>query len=124
MTSEQLMKQWGQIVVKAWQDNVFKKRLLTEPATILKENGVEVPAGLQIRVVENTDKLVHLTLPPKPREGELSDDDLENVAGGVVSIEYLILGTYLALALVVGVAPARDTSDSKTAAPAPAIKIR
>jgi hypothetical protein len=48
-----------------------------------------VPAGLQVRVVENTGQQVHLVLPAKPGE-ELSDDELDRVAaagglsGGVV----------------------------------------
>jgi len=33
-------------------------------------------------VMENTDKLIHLPLPPKPKEGELSDEQLENIAAG------------------------------------------
>lgn len=86
MNTEQTVNQWGQIVAKAWQDDKFKNRLLAEPAAVFQEFGVEVPAGVQLRVVENTDQVVHLTLPAEPREGELSDDDLENVAGGFGSV--------------------------------------
>lgn len=84
MNSEQQFNQWGQIVAKAWQDGEFKKRLLANPSAVLKEQGLETPAGVQFRVLENTDQLIHLTLPAKPREGELSDGDLENVAGGAL----------------------------------------
>lgn len=82
MISEQQIDQWGQIVTKAWQDEKFKNRLLAEPAVVFKEFGIQVPAGVQLRVVENTDRLVHLTIPAQPREGELSDAELEGVAGG------------------------------------------
>jgi hypothetical protein len=82
MNAEKQVKQWGQVVAKAWQNDQFKKRLMAEPATVLKENGVDVPAGVQLRVVENTDQVVHVTLPAKPREGELSDAELAGVAGG------------------------------------------
>jgi Nitrile hydratase, alpha chain len=82
MIEEQQVNQWGQIVTKAWQDDAFKKRLLANPTAVLKEQGLEVSAGVQVRVVENTDQVIHLTLPAKPREGELSEDELENVAGG------------------------------------------
>lgn len=47
-----------------------------------KENNVDMPEGIEVKVVENTDKLVHFTLPPKPKEGELSDEELGKVAGG------------------------------------------
>ena len=86
MNAEQQIKQWGQVVAKSWQDDGFKKRLLANPSAVLKEQGLEVPAGVQIRMVENTDQVVHLTLPAKPREGELSDAELAGVAGGWGSI--------------------------------------
>jgi hypothetical protein len=74
-------QQWSQIVAKAWTDAAFKKRLLADPAAALKESGVEVPRGLQVKVVENTDQVRHLVLPTKP-SGEISEADLEKVAGG------------------------------------------
>ena len=49
---------------------------------MLKEAGADVPEGLQLKVVENTERLVHLILPPRPESGELSDEQLESVAGG------------------------------------------
>jgi len=82
MNAEQQIAPWGQIVAKAWQDDSFKRRLLSNPALVLTEYGLELPAHVQVRVVENTDRLVHLTIPASPRGGELRDDDLEKVAGG------------------------------------------
>jgi hypothetical protein len=79
--AEDLNKQWGQVVAKAWSDASFKKKLLADPAAALKASGLEVPRGLQVKVVENTDQVLHLVLPAKPR-GEISDSDLEKVAGG------------------------------------------
>ena len=71
----------GQVVAKAWTDEAFKRRLLAEPGAVLREQGVDVPPGVEVRVVENTDAVVHLTLPRPPAE-ELSDEQLETVAGG------------------------------------------
>ena len=82
MNAEQKINQWGQIIAKAWQDDKFKRRLLAEPAAVAKEFGLQVLPGVQLRVVENTDKLVHLTLPAKPRDGEIADSELAGVAGG------------------------------------------
>ena len=78
-------KQWSQIVAKAWADDKFKQRLLANPAAVLKENGMTMPAGVIVKVVENTEKVIYLTLPAKP-SGELSEADLEKVAGGVVKV--------------------------------------
>src|SRR5262245_49659796 len=48
-------KQWSQIVAKAWADESFKRRLLADPAAVLLEQGTAVPAGVQVRVVEDAD---------------------------------------------------------------------
>jgi hypothetical protein len=82
MNTGQSFSQWGRIVAQAWQDDTFKRRLLLNPMSVLDEFGLDVPAGVQVRVVENTDHLMHLTIPATPPERELSDDDLEKVAGG------------------------------------------
>ena len=82
MNAEQQLNQWGQIVARTWQDDAFKKRLLANPMAVLNEQGIGVPAGVQLRVVENSDKVLHLTLPAKPREGEIADSELAAVAGG------------------------------------------
>jgi hypothetical protein len=57
---------WGELVARAWTDPAFKARLLADPAAVLKENGLVMPAGFQVQVVENTERVVHLTLPPPP----------------------------------------------------------
>jgi Nitrile hydratase, alpha chain len=74
-------QQWTQIVARAWADDKFKKRLLTDRAAVLKENGIDVPAGVAVKVVENTAKVCYLTLPAKP-SGELSEEELLKVTGG------------------------------------------
>ena len=81
---------WGQIVATAWKDESFKKRLLANPAAIFKEQGLEMPAGMQIHVVENTDEVLHLILPARPREAELNDDELTGVSGGRLDVGMVI----------------------------------
>jgi hypothetical protein len=64
-------KKWTEVVARAWSDEDFKKRLLAEPVAVLKEAGCGVPKGLQLKVVENTERLVHFILPPPaPPVGE------------------------------------------------------
>jgi len=72
----------GQVVAKAWTDEGFKRRLLADPKAALGEQGIVVPAGTEVRVVEDTDRVHHLVLPPRPAEGELSDEQLDQAAGG------------------------------------------
>ena len=72
---------YGKMVAKAWRDPAFKAKLLADPHAALKDAGIPVPAGVTVKVVENTDTHVHLVLPPKPTT-ELSDEALDRVAGG------------------------------------------
>ena len=84
MDREEFQKAYGKVVAKAWADPDFKAKLLADPKTVLKENGVEIPEDAEILVVENTDKIVHLILPPAPT-GQLSEEALENLAGGAIN---------------------------------------
>jgi mersacidin/lichenicidin family type 2 lantibiotic len=50
---------------------------------VLKDYGLEVPDGMDVKVVENADDCVHITLPAAPAGSmDLSDDELSNAAGG------------------------------------------
>ncbi len=78
-------KEYAKIIAQAWVDDDFKKRLLADSATVLKENGIEIPEGMTVRFVEWKENEIHVPLPPKPVESEeLSDEDLEKVAGGEI----------------------------------------
>lgn len=72
---------YGKMVARAWRDPAFKAKLLADPHAALKDAGIPVPAGVAVKVVENTDTHVHLVLPPKPAR-ELSDEAVERVTAG------------------------------------------
>ena len=76
---------FAKIIAKAWRDPAFKAELIANPAAALKAEGIDVPAGMTVTVVENTDKQFHLVLPPVPTD-ELSDEALDAVAGGLLCI--------------------------------------
>jgi len=73
-------KLWGQLVAKAWSDEELKQRLIDDPATVLQEHDIEVPYDVELKVVEDTDRVRHLVLPACPSE-ELADEDLTCSAG-------------------------------------------
>jgi hypothetical protein len=74
-------RRMGQVVAGAWADPAYKARLIADPKAVLAEQGIDVPDDIELRVVENTDDVVYLTLPPEPSE-DLSDEMLEAAAGG------------------------------------------
>ena len=84
MSAEQQNKTWSQIVAEAWANAAFKKRLLADPAAALKEQGIDVPQGVQVKVVQDTAGLRHLVLPCGVEGGELSEEALAHAAGGML----------------------------------------
>ena len=77
-------KKMGQIIAKTWSDPAFKQKLMANPAATLMAEGIDVPAGMDVRAVENTDKVFHMVLLAKPKPGELEDEALDKVSGGLV----------------------------------------
>ena len=69
----------------ASRDPEYRKALLADPKGILgQQMGQELPANMQVKALEETADTIYLTLPyVAPGAGaELSDTDLEQVAGG------------------------------------------
>jgi hypothetical protein len=85
-------RQWGQVVARAWTDEGFKQRLLADPAAVLAEQGIAVPAGVAVEVHEATPAVLHLVLPPPPSD-KLNLEQLEQVAGGFCCDIYCICGS-------------------------------
>jgi Nitrile hydratase, alpha chain len=80
MNQEEQGKKMSQLIAKCWADEGFKRKLLADPSATLKAEGMELPAGLSYKALENTDKVVHLVIPAKPTD--LSDEDLDMAVGG------------------------------------------
>ena len=73
----------AQLFAACWKDEALKARLMADPKAVLKEHNLDVPDGIDVKVVENADDCVHITLPAAPAgDGELSDEELGNAAGG------------------------------------------
>jgi hypothetical protein len=71
---------------RSLQDDAFRRRLLEEPKrTVEEELGTRLPEGVRVVPVEETVDTFYLVLPnfsPLEEGGELSDRELEAVAGG------------------------------------------
>jgi hypothetical protein len=75
--------QLASLFAACWKDVALKARFMADPKAVLAEYDMPVPDGMDVKVVENADDCVHITLPAPPAgDTDLSDDDLANVAGG------------------------------------------
>lgn len=80
MNQESLESIVRRIVLRCWADAEFKACLLADPVAVLHLEGLSVASGVQLNVVEDTPQCVHWVLPHRP--ANLSDEELDQVAGG------------------------------------------
>jgi hypothetical protein len=100
------------IVALAWKDEAFRKAFLADPKKQFEEKlGTRLPADLKITAWAEDENHLHFVIPAKPKVdiGQLSDADLEKVAGGVdllvtavVSLTAGMVGLGTAMASLVG----------------------
>lgn len=99
------------VTLRAWSDAAFAEQLAQDPvAAINAAFNIELPADLDIQLHHETSTTLHLTLPPMPvippDSDELSEDDLERVAGGA---------TYLVVTISITSATVSATATSMVA---------
>jgi hypothetical protein len=70
MNQEEANQKWSKIIAKAWMDENYKKRLIENPKEILAQEGLEFPKDLNLRIVEDTDKIKTLVIPPTSNSTE------------------------------------------------------
>jgi hypothetical protein len=73
------------VLHRAGGDRVFRQQLLASPAAAIRDAyGVALPEGFRIRFIEKSADLDVLAVLPDlaSSDEELSDDELEQVAGG------------------------------------------
>jgi hypothetical protein len=75
----------AKIVAQVWADEDFKARLLADPAAVLKDAGLDEPADVELRVLENTANLTYLVLPAVPDAAQISEQVDVRVAPGCCS---------------------------------------
>jgi hypothetical protein len=78
----------GKVIARAWSDDDYKARLVANPRSVLTEAGIEIEDGPELRAVEDTVDVRYFVIPVAPAEGELSEDALEQVAGGTTKVTW------------------------------------
>lgn len=51
------------ILIRACTDKAFREELLRDAAGVLRRSGIQVPEGIVVKVLENTDERIHVVLP-------------------------------------------------------------
>jgi hypothetical protein len=71
-------------VRKSCLDQGFRQRLVGQPAETLRIEGYNLPPGIEVEVLQDTDEVLHLVLPFNAMfsAAELSDAELATVVGG------------------------------------------
>jgi hypothetical protein len=87
-----------EIILKAWKDPEYKKRLLASPKEVLEEEiakirpGTKLPDSLKVYVNEESRDAVYISLPVNPEDyrSESSSDEawMEDVAGGFFLVAF------------------------------------
>ena len=73
-------KQMAKIIAKAWADDDYKQRFISDPATVLREEGADVPEGVTFKVLEAKENESWIILPPKPAEADMFEEVEERLA--------------------------------------------
>ena len=81
MNTEEQGKKMSQLIARCWADESFKAKLLADTVAVLKAEGIDLPTGVIVKAVENTDKTFNLVIPLRPEN--LSDDQLYSVSAGL-----------------------------------------
>ena len=73
----------SRLFAACWKDEALKARFIADPKTVLAEFDMPVPDGIDVKIVENGDDCVHITLPMGPtHKSDLSDSEITSAAGG------------------------------------------
>ena len=74
-----------QVIARASTDAAYREMLLSDPRAAMEQAfGQQLPATLQVKVIEQEPNTLYLVLPRAGAGNELSEDALDAVVGGTI----------------------------------------
>jgi hypothetical protein len=80
------------VISKAWEDTRFREELIADPVTVIEKltgTKIVLPEGKTLVIADQTDKSkIYVSIPSEPEmeNMELTEDQLESIAGGKSTI--------------------------------------
>ena len=90
------------LIEKCWKDPEFKKQVINDPKGMLERHtGQKLPSEVKIFIHEEDANTLHFSIPPAPSNlSELSDEELERVAGGTdVAVTAIAVMSFISAAV-------------------------
>lgn len=82
-SNEEVKEVLVKIQDKASKDPEFRKRVLDNPSGVIAEiSGKEIPEGFNVKFIENSPGVNQTIVLPEMIKEELTDEELDQVAGG------------------------------------------
>ena len=60
---------YADVVDKYYGDPDFRARMDADPTAVLKAEGLEIPGGAEVKLLFNTENLLHIVLPAPDPDG-------------------------------------------------------
>lgn len=75
-----IQEQMAAIVLKCWQDPVYKASLLADPATVLQAEGITINPDIEYVFVADEPPKLHFIIPAPPLTQPLSYNEMLQIA--------------------------------------------
>lgn len=69
--------QWKKLLMELFADATLKDRFKEDPAAFLRSRGIDVPAGVTVKALEDTASVHHLVIPFMDSADEALSEELE-----------------------------------------------